>query len=190
MTLVKLTTTPEKINTYNDNIKRCIKEYPDYFNEKMLANSIDDIICSYDAIINDPDCKDLISDVKDTLTDFTGIYVKSQYEFVQDYMDQKIIDNNPFYIGEKFHLCEYGVADNASQVIEYFHKLEKERNIDFGKCIICLHPITKKYQPEDGGWRWHKWGPYIGKKNPQCEYIYDEDDTINFVWCYHLYGVE
>jgi len=116
--------------------------------------------------------------------------VKGQFEHISDYTNEKIIDNNPFYISEKFHICEYGVCDNASQAIKRFLKAEKELGIDLGKCILCLHPIVKKNQPHDGGWRWHKWGPYIGVKNPQYEYIWDEDDSIKFVWCYHLYGVE
>jgi hypothetical protein len=36
-------------------------------------------------------------------------------------------------------------------------------------------------------WRWHKWGEYIGTKNPQHEYLYDEDESIQEVFCYHIY---
>ena len=36
--------------------------------------------------------------------------------------------------------------------------------------------FTKIHQePGEGGWRWHKWGPYIGKHDIQCEYLADED---------------
>lgn len=31
-----------------------------------------------------------------------------------------------------------------------------------------------------------KWGEYIGKHNPQCEYLYDEVG-IEQVYCYHVY---
>ena len=56
--------------------------------------------------------------------------------------------------------------------------------------VIAIVLIIKKFQPEDGGWRWHKWGPYIGVKEPHAEYIFDEGDDIKFVWCFHLYGME
>lgn len=190
MNLIKLTTTDQKLKEYNDNIRRCIKDEPDYFSEADLVTSLDDLMSSYDSVINDPECQKIISDVKDDLTDFTGVYIKDQYEFVSDYANEKIIDNNPFYISEKFHICEYGVCDNASQAIKRFLKAEKDLGIDLGNCILCLRPIVKKNQPAEGGWCWHKWGPYIGVKDPQYEYIHDEDDSIKFVWCYHLYGVE
>ncbi len=32
----------------------------------------------------------------------------------------------------------------------------------------------------------HKWGGYIGKHKPQCEYIYDEPE-IEKVYVYHIY---
>lgn len=96
MNLIKLTTTDQKLKSYNDNIRRCIKEEPDYFSEKDLVTSLDDLMSSYDSVINDPGCQKIISDVKDDLTDFTGVYIKDQFEFVSDYANEKIIDNNPF----------------------------------------------------------------------------------------------
>lgn len=43
-------------------------------------------------------------------------------------------------------------------------------------------------QYPEGGWRWHKWGPYIGVQNPQCEYLYDEKN-IDVVYTYHIYEI-
>lgn len=190
MTLIKLTTSPEKIEEYNKHIKNCKEKYPDDFNMDYIHN-IDDLICPYEDVLRDPENKDILSDVKDTLTDFTGIYMNDQLDWiVSNYINEKIIDDNPFNISERFRICDYGVCDNASQVIEYYQNLEKEMNIDLGKCVLCLRPIVKKFQPENGGWRWHKWGPYIGVKEPHAEYIFDEDDDIRFVWCFHLYGME
>lgn len=188
MKLIKLTTTPEKLEARNVSIRRCKEEFPDFNMEEV--HTIEDLIPSYQAVLDDPECVKIISDVKDTLTNFDGVYMNAQLECIDDYINEKIKDNNPFYIGEKFGVCEYGVCDNASQAIDHFKNIEKERGIDFGNCVLCLRPIVKKNQPADGGWRWHKWGPYIGVKHPECEYIYDEGDDINFVWCYHLYGVE
>lgn len=43
-----------------------------------------------------------------------------------------------------------------------------------------------------GGWRWHKWGTYIGTLDPQCEYLDDEDfgEDFKYVLCFHLYHVK
>ena len=35
------------------------------------------------------------------------------------------------------------------------------------------------------GWRWHKWGPYIGTQDPQCEYLADEPE-IKEVFVYRF----
>lgn len=76
----------------------------------------------------------------------------------------------------------YGVCDNYQQILKKCKEL-KNPNRNF---VISLMPIEKKTQPEDGGWRWHKWGPYIGKQKPTHEYIYDEP-KIEKVYCYHIY---
>lgn len=186
MNLVKLTMSDEGIKNYNDNISRCIKECPEYFDESRYIKSIDDLLPTYESVITDEANKEILSDIKDTLKDFNGVYCCTQLNFYQDYLNEKIEEvdwtiNRP--------IVGYGVADNASQVIKYFKKLEKEYEIDLGNCVIALRPIIKKSQPKDGGWRWHKWGKYIGVKNPQYEYIYDEDDSIKFVWCYQLWQI-
>lgn len=76
----------------------------------------------------------------------------------------------------------YGVCDSLRQLLKHFPELEgPEREF-----VVTLNEIRKEYQPEDGGWRWHKWGPYIGTQDPQCEYIYDEPE-IQSVFVYHIY---
>lgn len=127
-----------------------------------------------------------MSDIKDTLKDFNGVYWCNQLNVYEDFFNEKII---PLEWTVDRPIIGYGVADNASQVIKHFKKLEKRYKVDLGDCVIALRPIAKEWQPKDDGWRWHKWGKYIGVKKPQCEYIYDEDDSIKFVWCYELFQV-
>lgn len=55
--------------------------------------------------------------------------------------------------------------------------------------VISMVRIDKAGQPEDGGWRWHKWGEYVGVRKPQCEYLFDEPD-IDTVWTYHIYELD
>jgi hypothetical protein len=75
----------------------------------------------------------------------------------------------------------YGVCDNWEQIIEQAPNLLTCPE----KLVIFLGEVVRKDQSPEGGWRWHKWGPYIGTQNPQCEYIYDEEG-IEKVYCYHI----
>ena len=78
----------------------------------------------------------------------------------------------------------YGVADNIEQIKEHFKEMIHSDN----SLVISVTEMRKDEQPEDGGWRWHKWGEYIGKQNPQNEYLYDEPN-IESVYVYHVYAV-
>lgn len=53
--------------------------------------------------------------------------------------------------------------------------------------IVSMTHIDKKTQPADGGWRWRKWGPYIGKGTPTHEYLGEEPGFENGVYVYHIY---
>ena len=85
----------------------------------------------------------------------------------------------------------YGVADNIEQILNY----HKEEFIDTPEKYILFY--TKIYQHKEnagewGGWRWHKWGPYIGNLNPQCEYLDDEEfgeDFPGYILVYEFFKV-
>ena len=79
----------------------------------------------------------------------------------------------------------YGVADNIEQIKEHYKELISSSN----PIVISVSEINKDYQPEEGGWRWHKWGKYIGTQNPQAEYIKDEPE-IQSVYVFHVYAVQ
>lgn len=81
-------------------------------------------------------------------------------------------------------ISPYGVADNINQIKEHFKEMLSSSN----PVVISVTEMRKEEQPEDGGWRWHKWGQYIGKQEPQCEYLHDEP-TIESVYVYHVYAV-
>ena len=76
----------------------------------------------------------------------------------------------------------YGVCDNIDQLIEQCPELS-DPNRQF---VVTLTPVVKANQSEEGGWRWHKWGDYIGTQKPTCEYLYDEPE-IDKVYCFHIY---
>jgi hypothetical protein len=79
----------------------------------------------------------------------------------------------------------YGVADNWEQVLQiktWFTKIKKY------KFILTFSKMRRENQEESGGWRYHKWGEYIGTQNPQHEYLYD-DKHIDEVIIYHFIGI-
>lgn len=76
----------------------------------------------------------------------------------------------------------YGVCDSLEQLLAACPELEGPDR----KFVVTLTRVRKDQQPESGGWRWHKWGDYIGTKNPQHEYLYHEPE-IDEVLCFHIY---
>ena len=80
----------------------------------------------------------------------------------------------------------YGVCDNYKQVLEKYKDLLNDANKNY---VVGLSTVKREAQSSEGGWRWHKWGEYIGNQNPQHEYLYD-DTHIDKVYCYHIYEIE
>jgi hypothetical protein len=81
----------------------------------------------------------------------------------------------------------YGVGDSPDQVLA--HPDIQRAFVNSDKAFVaCFTPILKSDQPARDGWRWHKWGEYIGNQNSQHEYLYDEDD-IEEVVVYHFYQI-
>lgn len=76
----------------------------------------------------------------------------------------------------------YGVCDTPQQVVDKFPVL-KDSDRGF---VVTVTKVEKSKQSDWGGWRWHKWGPYIGNQTPTMEYLYDEPE-IEEVWVYHIY---
>lgn len=77
------------------------------------------------------------------------------------------------------HKATYGVADSIEQIKEYY---KEEITDPDRKFFISLTPVwqDKENAGKGGGWRWHKWGEYIGNLDPQCEYLDDEDFGEDF----------
>ncbi len=46
--------------------------------------------------------------------------------------------------------------------------------------------LTEVRKGHNGGWRWHKWGPYIGhQERSGCEYL-DEEPNIESVFLFNI----
>lgn len=89
------------------------------------------------------------------------------------------------------YLNSYGVCDSPEQLLELFPIIDALENRYF--CIAMTQMLRSEQAPE-GGWRWHKWGGYVGVHEPQNEYLYDEipqyrsdGKSIDEVWVFHIY---
>jgi len=80
----------------------------------------------------------------------------------------------------------YGVSDNVDQILNKHKDLVKDKST---LCFLWLTLVKKSEQSSSGGWRWCKWGEYIGDYEIQCEYLYDESE-IDEVIAYSFYEVE
>lgn len=124
----------------------------------------------------------------------TGIY---QCAFVFNFSEdefkelQKLSWTDRYKIFPNFEKATYGVADNIEQIKEYYKEEVSDKD---KKYAICVTPVWQELENKGkgGGWRWHKWGEYIGKLNPQCEYLDDEDfgEDFEFVLTFTLYAVK
>lgn len=78
----------------------------------------------------------------------------------------------------------YGVCDSMENMLEKLPILQHPVR----EFIVTLTPIHRDvtHKGRGGGWRWHKWGPYIGSQVPTAEYI-DDEPLIELVYVYHVY---
>ena len=80
----------------------------------------------------------------------------------------------------------YGVADSLENIKEvkkiFFDTPDR-------KFILSVSQIRREDQPERDGWRWEKWGPYIGTRKSQADYLYHEPE-IESVLIFHFSEVE
>jgi hypothetical protein len=108
--------------------------------------------------------------------EFSG-YEFNQYPFEPNWQDDTAVRA----WAQDDHVADYGVCDRWEQIVEQWPQiLSSERRF-----VISVTPVRRSDQPDRGGWRWHKWGDYIGTHEPQEEYLYDEVG-IDQVWCFHI----
>ena len=112
-----------------------------------------------------------------------GIYISPSFSFGNDIQNKH--QDYPEFDGS-YEYSPYGVCDEIEQVLTRYDKFLNDPD---KKYCVSFTKISKSEQSESGGWRWHKWGEYIGTKTPQCEYLYDEGEDITEVYCYHIYEI-
>lgn len=83
-----------------------------------------------------------------------------------------------------YHKISHGVADSIEQIKEYYkEEIEDQERKYFIECT----PVFQ-HKGERDGWRWCKWGEYIGTLDSQCEYLDDEDfgDDFKYIICFSI----
>lgn len=80
----------------------------------------------------------------------------------------------------------YGVADNLQQVVDFYNA--NEEGFFKGNHVISCFEVHRNPDHPCCGWRWHKWGQYIGTQKPSREYLNDEPE-IEKVVCFSIYKV-
>ena len=206
---VNVEVVPEKLQEKEEFLKKLKEEGSiedlelDYYRNKFKEWPLITKENYSEDIILEEDSKDL---------DITGIYMSDlngHYD-IEELTNFNEVDDFELIDKYKFFPMN-GVSDNASQVKNYLNKIiniylngtskdvyffegqglfnliKNEPNYQF---ILLLTPIINNHDKSSwGGWRWHKWGEYIGKHNPQYEYL-DHEDGIDYVLVWKLCPVE
>lgn len=189
--LITLEALPNAIEQENKFLKELKEEYPEdeYFQSLEDYESLDDFFISYKEWIDSFEDKDKEKylKVKDSIKETKGVYVcKLNSKLYLERLTTFEPDNSKEDRNPKFIWRSFGVCDNATQVLEYLKELEKKDIIDEDSPkVILLTPMFKESQPSDGGWRWHKWGSYIGVQKHEYEYLYDEKE-VEMIYCFEI----
>lgn len=109
-----------------------------------------------------------------------GVYQVGHFgssDFLLEWGNQWEVD-----LGDHSH---YGVCDDLTNLLETIPLLQADPDRQF---LVTLTRVDRDLsnKGQGGGWRWHKWGPYIGKKTPTTEYL-DDEPEIDHIFVYHIY---
>ena len=115
------------------------------------------------------------------LRDWFGIEYVQEFDNFNKY---KLSTHNYNFMFPIEFKSDYGVCDNYQQVLHKYPELTDSKDY----YVVSLARIRKKDQPSRLGWRWEKWGAYIGIQKSKAYYLYDEPE-IEEVFCYHILKV-
>ncbi len=108
-----------------------------------------------------------------------GVYEIEHFNFEYNILTDLYVNTNPSF--DTFD--SYGVCDELYQIFELCPEIKDSLERKF---VISLTWIDAASQPMFDGWRWHKWGTYIGNHKIKSEYIYDQKDEIEGVYVYKI----
>lgn len=86
-------------------------------------------------------------------------------------------------------LTASGVCDSPAQFMAKFgERLQSDpRPLVVFFTHVAKHPENRR---QGGGWRWHKWGRYVGEGEPLWEYLDDEEAFDDGVYCFRIHCVD
>lgn len=123
-----------------------------------------------------------------------GIYQSTfPFNFPEDEFEElkELSWDDRYKIFPNHEKATYGVADDIQQIKDYYKEEIESKD---KKYCLALTPVwqEKENKGKGGGWRWHKWGEYIGNLNPRYEYLDDEDfgDDFRYVITFTLYKIK
>jgi hypothetical protein len=112
--------------------------------------------------------------------DFGHLYSHEEREEMGE--DAYMAKLREFY--RRDHPADYGVCDNWEQIPARWPEIVTSPR----HFVISVTEMRRKDQEPAGGWRWHKWGEYIGDHEIKHEYLYDENH-IESVFTFHIMEV-
>lgn len=162
---------------------------------------------------HDESINNIILEEDDQNMDITGVYLT---HLNGDHDIDGLTNHRTLQFSEEpVHLYCWGVSDNATQAKKYidecikayqqgidyegngdffqgkqlvqFIQAMEEENREYG-FVLLLTPILNEHNHEWGGWRWHKWGEYLGHHQIEHEYLNDEEG-VDFVFVWKLVAV-
>lgn len=199
---INLKITAEKLKKSNERWEELKQENPEIFKGEDDSGSM----FQPWKLINSENYSNLILEEDDPEIDTTGIYLEAlnARHHIERLTDYETV--NPMRDKYLYTVNLYGVADNATQVIRHLENSVKtylfgndlEDDFCLGRALVKmieLYPdyklvllMTPHVNTKDcrwGGWRWHKWGEYIGVHEPQHEYL-SYEKGIDYVLSYDL----
>lgn len=199
---INLEITAEKLKKSNERWEELKKENPEIFKGEDDSGSM----FQPWKLMNSKNYSNLILEEDDPNLDTTGIYLEAlnARHHIERLTDYKTV--NPMSNKYLYTVNTYGVADNATQVIRhlenslktYFYGNNFDDEFYLGKSLVKMIELYPEYKlvllmtphmnKKDcswGGWRWHKWGEYIGVHEPQHEYL-SYEKGIDYVLSYDL----
>ena len=115
------------------------------------------------------------------VADLEGVYLIYSFD-PHSFVRQAI--NRELTLQEKFF--HYGVADDISNILEHHPELSDSDERQF---VVFMTEVRREEEPTLDGWRWDKWGDYIGRHTPKHEYL-SHEENIDSIFVYHIFWLK
>lgn len=106
----------------------------------------------------------------------TGVFESFSHNFgyICEDVELPTVEFDPWFdLSEDGHQWEQSniVCDSVEQAKTHWHGLIGEADREF---VIVFNTVEREPGKPNSGWRWKKWGPYIGTHEIKHDYLNDE----------------